>query len=762
MADYGVYLEIVNTLGAPLNFLKFESAEGNCCVYDGPSSIPSDGSPHRVHLADPCFARGAAGTVCFFAVVGGQVRQYAWSGDCPVWSPGNHASGPGISNFNSTGHPLTVNIGVTTGTPGWTPLAQLIEHVFVLMLENRSLDHMLGFSGITGKDAATGQPTAINGLTGTESNLYNGRTFTVSQPADWTMPLDPGHEFTDVLVQLCGPGAVYHPGGPYPPVNVSGYVSDYVSTGGTASPGEIMKCFSESQLPVLNALAREFALCDDWRASMPGPTWPNRFFMMAASSGGLDHSPSAQQIAEWMTIDGFDFEHGSLFDALTRAQKRWRLYHGDQGPLSGSLPLAGGIKGIQLWDAHPYSAFAADVATLNYPFEFTLIEPNYGDITSDTYRGGQSQHPLDDVQAGEALIKSTYEALRASRLWNTSLLIVTWDEHGGFYDHAGAVPGGATAPGDRIVTPGDVNKFGFNFQQYGPRVPAVIVSPLIPKNLIDHRTYDHASIPATVEKVFGFGPLTQRDLHARDVTSLVSLREPRPTPSNLPSPAAAPPAGAAAAAPAGADDNEPADNKSLPGFLHIAMRYDLAMSPPQQRDEIVARVARIRTRGEARQYLDDVVQRAAVAKPILAVQHASAVQSLTATAGAAGAGGTGGASFGVDLSPRNGTASVVTQWSVRIEQRLGTWSGTITSANPAEILQTPGLSGMFDVTVVASGPHLPEKQLAPVPGSRADVGCQARCRALVGIVATPDGTDAEYWTTWDAVCPPQSEPVGSG
>jgi hypothetical protein len=487
--------------------------------------------------------------------------------------------------------------------------------------------------------------------------------------------------------------------------------------------------------------------------------------MMAASSGGLDHSPSAGQIAEWMTIDGFDFEHGSLFDALTRAQKTWRLYHGDQGPLSGSLPVAGGIKGIQLWDAHPYSAFAADVATLNYPFEFTLIEPNYGDITSDTYRGGQSQHPLDDVRAGEALIKSTYEALRASPLWNTSLLIVTWDEHGGFYDHAGAVPGGATAPGDRIVTPGDVNKFGFNFQQYGPRVPAVIVSPLIPKNLIDHRTYDHASIPATVEKVFGFGPLTQRDLHARDVTSLVSLREPRPTPSKLPDPAPAPAprvAAAAPPAPAGADDDEPADNKSLPGFLHIAMRYDLAMSPPRQRDEIVARVAGIRTRGEARQYLEDVVQRASVAKPILAVQHASAVQSLAAPAATADAGGPGGASFGVDLSPRNGTASVVTQWSVRIEQRQGTWSGTITSANPAEILQTPGLSGMFDVTVVASGPHLPEKQLKPVPGSRADLGCQAQCRALAGIIATPDGTDAEYWTTWDAVCAPQSEPAGSG
>ena len=489
---------------------------------------------------------------------------------------------------------------------------KLIEHVFVLMLENRSLDHMLGFSGITGKDAATGQPTAVNGLTGNESNTANGKTFTVSQPADWTMPLDPGHEFTDVLVQLCGPGAVYRPGGEYPPVNATGYVSSYVSTGGGSSPGEIMKCYREAQLPVLNALAREFALCDGWHASMPGPTWPNRFFMMAASSGGLDHSPSVAEIGEWMTVDGFSFEHGSVFDALTRAQKSWRLYRGDRGPLSGSLPVAAGIQGIRFWDAHPYSAFAGDVATLNYPYEFTLIEPNYGDITGDTYRGGQSQHPLDDVRYGETLIKSTYEALRKSPLWNTSVLIVTWDEHGGFYDHAGAVPGGAPAPGDRPVTSG-ANKFGFTFQQYGPRVPAVIVSPLIPKNLIDHRTYDHASIPATVEKLFGIPPLTQRDLHARDVTSLVSLPAPRPTPATLPEPVPAPAAEAVLAEPAVLGDDGPADQGNLPGFLHIALRTDLALSPPQQRDQIIARVAGIRTRGEARQYLEDVLQRAAAA-----------------------------------------------------------------------------------------------------------------------------------------------------
>jgi phospholipase C len=759
MADYGVYFEIVNTIGAPLNFLKFESTEGDCCLYDGPASIPSDGLPHRVRLADPCPLRGAGGTAFFSALVHGHLRQYAWYGDCPVWSPNNRATGPGIRDYNATGHPLTVSIGVNADTPGWTVLTQLIERVFVLMLENRSLDHMLGFSGIIGRDAQTGDPTSLRGLTGKESNVYNEHTYLVSHPADWTMPLDPGHEFTDVLVQLCGRGAVYQPGGPYPPVNVSGYVANYAATGGAGNPAEIMKCYSPAQLPVLNALAQEFAVCDDWRASMPGATWPNRFFMMAASSGGLDHSPYPEQIGEWETIGGFAFEHGSLFQALTSSQRRWRIYHGDRGPLSGSIPVSGGLKGVQLWDPQPYSRFAADVSTFNYPFEFTLIEPNYGDIVSNTYRGGTSQHPLDDVRAGELLIKTTYEAIRNSPLWNTSLLIVTWDEHGGFYDHVGAVPGGAPSPGDRIVTPGKVNDYGFT--QYGPRVPAVIVSPLIPRNLIDHRTYDHASIPATVERIFRFPPRTQRDAKALDVTPLVSLLQPRPTPARLPNPAPAPPTERAAVAPAAAaGDDEPFGEGNVAGFLHVAMRYDLAMSPPSQREEIIGRVTALRTRGEARAYLEDVARRAATAKPVLAAVHGSEAQLQRA--GTAADESVTGASFGAFLSPANGTARLITQWSVRIEARHGGWSGSLTSAAPEAVLQAPGESGMFDVTVIASGPNLAEKQLTPVQGSRADVGCGERCRALVGIVASPDGTDAEYWTTSDAVCEPGAHPHQPG
>lgn len=116
-------------------------------------------------------------------------------------------------------------------------MASTIDHVFVLMLENRSFDHMLELSGLAGNDAVSGAATAIRGLSGTESNSLAGVTYAITQPADFVMPIDPAHEFTDVLTQLCGSGASYLPGGAYPAVNNSGFVADYVANGGGKQPG---------------------------------------------------------------------------------------------------------------------------------------------------------------------------------------------------------------------------------------------------------------------------------------------------------------------------------------------------------------------------------------------------------------------------------------------------------------------------------------------------------------------------------------------
>ena len=488
--------------------------------------------------------------------------------------------------------------------------SRVIKHVFVLMLENRSFDHMLGFSGITGTDAVSGQPTQINGLNGTESNSFDGQTYGVQKPADYAIPADPGHEFLDVLEQLCGT-RFYPFGGVYPKVVNSGFVASWMAASVQSNPGEIMKCYSPNQLPVLNKLASEFVVCDNWYASLPGPTWPNRFFAHAASSGGLDHSPSAAEIALWETVDGFSFPNGTIFDRMNRNHIKWRLYAGDD------FPVVAGLKGIHLTDIDPYSKFLRDVARSDYAISYTFIEPSYGHFLSD-YKCGTSQHPLDDVTRGDALMKSTYEAIRNSPVWNSSLLIITWDEHGGFYDHV--TPPRAVAPGD--TAPGsEHNQNGFTFEQYGPRVPAVIISPLIPRNQIDHRVYDHSSIPATLEACFGLNSMTQRDANANNLTRLLLLSNPRSdAPVMLPPPAQSgvtgcPPFSSSHAAameqalrapPPVSRPQDSIDEGNLPGFLHSVLRCDLALSPPEQKATIMARFNAIKTRADASQYMEEV------------------------------------------------------------------------------------------------------------------------------------------------------------
>jgi phospholipase C len=477
-----------------------------------------------------------------------------------------------------------------------------ITNVFVLMLENRSFDHMLGFSKIAGIDAVTQKSTTLRGLAGDQSNAYRGQTYTVAPTAPDAMPVDPGHEFVDVVEQLCGTNTAYNPGGPYPPINNSGFVADYVVSpspdeGNAPSDfGDIMKGFSPDRLPVLNALAKSFAVCDNWFAAIPGPTWPNRLFACAASSSGLDHSPTTAEMLTWESLDGFDFPNGSIFDALRKkSENGWRVFAGD------TFPMAAALKGVTLFDISGFDEFAGTVAKSDYPWLYTWIEPNYGDTVNGTYEGGTSQHPMDSVAGGEGLIKVVYEAIRNSPHWNTSLLIITWDEHGGFYDHV--APPAAAPPGDTEMG-SKYNQYHFGFDRYGVRVPAVVVSPLIPSNVIDHRLYDHSSIPATIETLFGLPPLTKRDAAANNVASLLSLATPRANaPKRLPEPAA--PTGPRVAR-ARRTPESTVDSGNLPGFVHIAMRHELALAPPEARHAILLRVQAIQTRAQAAAYISEV------------------------------------------------------------------------------------------------------------------------------------------------------------
>lgn len=510
----------------------------------------------------------------------------------------------------------------------WIKHALPPMYYFVLMLENHSFDHVLGNSAIQGTDAVTGKSTEIDGIADDFTNVYNGKTYHTKQTAVDPLLTDPGHEFMDILQQLTGVTSNPFPKGPYPKIDNSGFVTNYATsdsehTGVAKSghEGDVMgACDSANQVPILNLLAQEFAVCDNWYSSLPGPTLPNRLFAMAASSSGMDGSPSSKRVVLSETIHGIKFQNGSFFELLYSNHYLCRIYN-DRGdafasdPVSkrhgGAFALASTLKHVHMTGIHNLKHLPKDLSN-PYPYPFTFIEPNYGNVSSDKYTGGSSQHPMDSLLAGEELIAFVYNTLRASPIWNQCVLIITYDEHGGYFDHAVA-PVPAPPPGDK--PPHNFNEFSFDFKTYGVRVPAVIVSPLIPQGLIDHTLYDHTSILKTIEKQLGLPWLTNRDKAANDFSHLISLTEPRTAPSDLsmgdePDPEAK-----------GTEDmemeTETETDEPLPergnviGMLQIAAKADFSLSDgsDEAREAIIARVEAIKTRSQARDYFEEIMTR---------------------------------------------------------------------------------------------------------------------------------------------------------
>jgi phospholipase C len=489
-----------------------------------------------------------------------------------------------------------------------------IKHIFMLMMENRSFDHLFGFSGITGVDAETGQPRAVCGLSGGEFNLIGGivtEKFPVQRGAPFRMPTDPQHEFTDVLRQLCIQNAgfgdpSYTPGGAYPPVTNAGFAVSYRRSGGEDA-GDVMKCFTPDQIPELMELATKYAICDRWFSSMPGPTWPNRMFAHAASSGYLDDSPSTKDTVWWEIGPGagFPFGNGSLYHNIDSHGGNWRIYSDD------TFPMIAALDGVSIRHIRHLRDLAADIQNAEFDgVQYVHIEPYYDTFGDGPSSNANSHHPVSDLRKGNALIREVYDVIRNSRVWHESMLIITWDEHGGFYDHV--KPPAAPRPNDRKTdksTDDDINHHNFTFDQYGPRVPAIIVSPWIPAGTVDHRCYDHSSIPASVERLFGFPHLTNRDAMANSPLSLCSLPVARDEPPERPTP---PPRG-------GSDNREgrpPLRQRSggppppipLPmfGYLRSALALDVEVSG---RDAALARAKTVTTYDEARTYLFETKQR---------------------------------------------------------------------------------------------------------------------------------------------------------
>ena len=275
----------------------------------------------------------------------------------------------------------------------------------------------------------------------------------------------------------------------------------YVFDGTTES--WIMGCHTPQTLPVLSALARGFAVCDHWYASAPTMTLPNRAFVCAGTSQG-----HMDDVTKKFTV-------GSIFGALTTANVAWKIYGYTASPLT-KLDFPDTATAPATHFGH-FADFQADARAGSLP-GYAFLEPAWSST-------GNSQHPNYNMALGEQLLLDTYRALRDGPAWDSTLLIITYDEHGGCYDHV-APPWGATPPDD------SAGEFGFDFTRFGPRVPTVLVSPLIPAGSV-HRVadgatpLDHTSILATLEHRFGLTPLTRRDAAAPNIGGALRLTTPR-------------------------------------------------------------------------------------------------------------------------------------------------------------------------------------------------------------------------------------------
>jgi phospholipase C len=356
-------------------------------------------------------------------------------------------------------------------------MAATFKHLVVLMMENRSFDHLLGFL------------PGVNGLKGDETNPLTpeGPLVQVSQNARTVHDLipDPGHEFVNVNMQIFGNTAGTDDGQP----KMQGFVRDYaLVSNDSAQAANIMKCFTPTTVPVLSALAKGYAVSDSWYSSVPGSTIPNRLFAHGATSNG---SLTQDVIAAPATLH-------TIFEAMDEPGNpyTYRIY------TNGSSVLMANLYLIQRQSAfHSYSDFANDCAKGDLP-AYTFIEPAYDDdLAAKTY--ATSQHPDFPVDEGEGFIADVYNALTGSPAWKDTLLLIVYDEHGGIMDHVmppNIAPSAANAGLPDVQH--SVNP-AFDFRRLGVRVPAVFVSPRISTNrIINGQNFEHSSIVATVRKLF--------------------------------------------------------------------------------------------------------------------------------------------------------------------------------------------------------------------------------------------------------------------
>ena len=395
-----------------------------------------------------------------------------------------------------------------------------IDHIVILMMENRSFDQVLGYlSRDLGSADDGGRRSDVNGLNDLgedpnvnpqynrfgNRNLFPRRATSTAWPV-FTGPSGdyvggPCHETECVLNQIDGERDT----------KMERFASDFAHRAGT-DPERlrlVMDYFGADQLPVYAILAREFGICDRWYTSHAGPTWPNRFVLF---TGDLNLDPLGnveQDNPDFVTM--LPLATPTLFDHLNDRDVSWKVFENGFSFIRLFRNYTFDTANV-VWFDDPVRGFEAAARTGALP-QVTMIEPDYIDLPP-----GNDDHPPADMKDGQDFVSRIAQALIAGPQWDKTLLVITYDEHGGFYDHQRPPTNAPPLRGGRTTL--------------GPRVPTFLVSPWVERQDVIPTRFDHTSIGATILRRFaGLTPppsISARLDAAADLRDALSLTTPRP------------------------------------------------------------------------------------------------------------------------------------------------------------------------------------------------------------------------------------------
>lgn len=436
-----------------------------------------------------------------------------------------------------------------------------ITNIVVLMLENRSFDDVVG--------TLYAPSTTFEGLPLSSSNKDSaGNVYQVENNPNSAAipPVDPGEAFMDMNLQIFGNTDATGD------ESMSGFVLDYLAGAGQypaipttpafwytslpragAKGQDIMNYFTASQMPVTWQLAQAFGVSDSWFGSCPTQTFANRLFLHCGTSGGyVDDYEYIEYILENASIPNLPSVF-KLLDGNNRPNPaNWKVYYHDvsdavltvdyvfQAWFWSSGNVCNFDTNVLEFESVITPTFLDDLSNGTLP-KYSFIEPRYLNYSFNSPPlFANCNHPPNDVTYGEILLATLYKAIRASSYWQNGsiMLVVIYDEHGGCYDHV-SPPTNATSPGgETLPVPANYPySYPFPGTRFGPRIPALLISPYVPAGTVFRPPgfvpnqqstappYDHTSVIATLREFFGDASfyLTARDAAAPSLGSILSL-----------------------------------------------------------------------------------------------------------------------------------------------------------------------------------------------------------------------------------------------